>query len=42
MVAAKDWDLIEEAGQEQWLDVVEGLGAVKVRERERERELEEM
>ena len=29
-VSSKDWDLSEEKGQEQWLDISDGLGAVRI------------
>ncbi len=30
IVSSKDWDLSDEKGQEQWLDIVDGLGALRV------------
>lgn len=30
VVSCKDWDLSDEVGQEQWIDVVDGLGSVKI------------
>jgi hypothetical protein len=30
VVSCKDWDLSDEKGQEQWLDIIDGLGALRV------------